>query len=103
MDKLKASAIINTKKLSALYELHSRLAALQYQSAFLPYLKDILFPLHLMLRKKQFRWTEVEEQAWTQAKTLEALQLRLMVPDPADELVLTTDASKIAASGCYSV
>ena len=37
MDKLKASGFLNTKKPSSLYELHSRLAAFQYQSSFLPY------------------------------------------------------------------
>ena len=54
MDKLKSSAIQNMKKPASLYELHSRLASLQYQSSFLPYLKHILYPLQFLLRKKQF-------------------------------------------------
>lgn len=100
MDVLKASAFQNMKKPSSLFELHSRLAAFQYQSSFLPYLKDILYPLHFLLRKKQFNWGKIEEMAWTQAKKLATLNLKLTVPDPSDELVLTTDASKIAASAC---
>ena len=56
MDKLKSSAIQNMKKPASLYELHSRLASLQYQSSFLPYLKHILYPLQFLLRKKQFSW-----------------------------------------------
>jgi len=100
MDHLKASALINMKKPSSLYELHSRLAAFQYQSHFLPYIKDVLYPLHFLLRKKQFSWGPIEERAWQQAKMLVSLSLKLTIPDPEDELVLTTDASKLAASAC---
>jgi hypothetical protein len=50
MDKVKASGIMNTKKPSSLYELHSRLASFQYQSMFLPYLKHILYPLNFLPR-----------------------------------------------------
>jgi RNase H-like domain found in reverse transcriptase len=100
MDKLKASAFANMKKLSSLYELHSRLAAFQYQSQFLPYIKDILYPFLFSLRKKEFSWTAREELAWTQAVALATLNLRLTVPDPEDPLLLCTDASKVAASAC---
>jgi len=100
MDKLKASALINMKKPSSLYELHSRLASFQYQSHFLPFLKHIIYPLHFLLRKKDFNWGPIEEQSWQQAKALVSMSLKLTIPDPEDELVLTTDASKIAASAC---
>jgi dUTPase len=100
MDKLKSSGILNTKKPSSLNELHSRLASFQYQSKFLPYLQHILYPLNFLLLKKVFTWGPVEERAWTTAKALSALDLRLSIPNPEDELVLTTDASKIAVAGC---
>jgi dUTPase len=100
MDKLKASAILNMKKPASLFELHSRLASLQYQSTFLPYLKHILYPLHFLLRKKTFSWGPIEEKSWQIAKQLATLNLRLTIPDPSDDLVLTTDASKIAAAAC---
>jgi len=100
MDRLKCSALVNMKKPSSLYELHSRLASFQYQSHFLPYIKNVLYPLHFLLRKKEFSWGPIEETAWQQAKALVAMSLRLTIPDPSDELVLTTDASKIAASAC---
>jgi dUTPase len=100
MDKLKASAIANMKKPSSLYELHSRLASLQYQSSFLPYLKNILYPLHFLLRKREFTWGNIEEEAWTIAKNLASLNLRLTIPEPDENLVLTTDASKVAAAAC---
>jgi hypothetical protein len=100
MDKLKASGFLNTKKPSSLYELHSRLAAFQYQSSFLPYIKHILYPLHFLLRKKEFTWGPIEELSWQLAKQLATLNLRLTIPDPEDDLVLTSDASKIAAAAC---
>jgi hypothetical protein len=67
---------------------------------FLPYLKHVLYPLHYMLRKRIWHWGDAEEEAWTIAKQLSGLGLRLTVPDKADDLVLTTDASKVAASAC---
>ena len=98
MDKLKASAILNMKKPSSLYELHSRLSSFQYQSVFIPYLKHISYPLQFLLRKNEFRWTEIEELSWQLLKQVSTLNLRLTIPDSQDNLVLTTDASKIAAS-----
>ena len=100
MDKLKASAIQNLKKPSSLFELHSRLASFQYNSMFIPFLKHIAYPLHFLLRKGQFTWGPIEEQSWQLLKTVSTLGLRLTVPDPSDNLVLSTDASKIAASAC---
>jgi hypothetical protein len=100
MDKVKSSGILNTQKPSSLNELHSRLASFQYQNKFLPYLQHILYPLNFLLLKKEFTWGPVEERAWTIAKALSTLDLRLSIPDPEDELFLTTDASKIAVAGC---
>ena len=98
MNKNKASAFENMKKPSSLYELHSRLASFQYQQQFLPFIKHILYPLNFLLRKKAFRWTEVEERAWKTAIELTKLNIQLTVPEPTDTLVLTTDASKVAAA-----
>jgi hypothetical protein len=53
-----------------------------------------------MLRRNEFRWTEIEEMSWQLLKTVATLNLRLAIPEPSDNLVLTTDASKIAASAC---
>ena len=98
MDKLKSSAIANMKKPSSLFELHSRLCSFQYQQSFLPFLKHILYPLHFLLRTREWKWGEIEEESWQLAKELCTMNLRLTIPDPSDELVLATDASKIAAS-----
>ena len=88
------------KKPANLQELHSRLASLYYQSSFLPYIKHILYPLQFLLQQKQFSWGPVEEHAWQSAKMLATLSLRFAIPEDTDELVITTDASKVAASAC---
>jgi hypothetical protein len=98
MDTIKASGFINLKKPSSLYELHSRLAAFNYQSQFLPYLKHVMYPLQFLLRQKNFRWTEIEEMSWKSILELCTLNLHLVIPDPVDDLVLTSDASKVACS-----
>jgi hypothetical protein len=38
--------------------------------------------------------------SWQLLKAVATLNLRLTVPEPGDNLVLATDASKIAASAC---
>jgi hypothetical protein len=45
MDKLKASAIMNFKKTSSLFELHSRLASFQYNSVFIPVYEAYSIPI----------------------------------------------------------
>jgi hypothetical protein len=53
-----------------------------------------------LLKKKEFTWGPIEERAWNSAKALSVLGLKLTVPNPEDDLILTTDASKVAAAGC---
>jgi hypothetical protein len=53
-----------------------------------------------LIKKRKFTWTAVEEEAWNSAKALCTLNLRLTVPNAEDDLVLATDASKIAVSAC---
>ncbi len=72
MDKVKASGIMNTKKPSSLYELHSRLASFQYQSMFLPNLqfqtqKTTLY-LQQTLQKSQQQdvYLESKTERWNQ-------------------------------------
>ena len=70
IDKLKASAIMNMKKPSSLFELHSRLCSFQYQSMFILWLKHISYQLQVLLRKGEFTWGRVEEDLWQMLKAL---------------------------------
>ena len=53
-----------------------------------------------LLRKKAFSWGPIEETSWQLAKQLASLNICLTIPDPSDNLVLTTDASKVAVAAC---
>jgi hypothetical protein len=48
----------------------------------------VLYPLHYMLRKREWKWGEVEEEAWTLAKQLSGMGLKLTIPDSTDDLVV---------------
>jgi hypothetical protein len=76
MDKW-ISAIQNLKKPSSLFELHSRLASFQYNTAFIPYLKHIAYPLQFLLRKNEFAWGPTEEMSWQLRKAVAMLNLKL--------------------------
>jgi hypothetical protein len=68
------------------------------------------------LRSGIFSWNQEADDAWENIKALIALDIRLTVPRKDEQLLLTTDASKIACScilwvcrqdeikvvGCYS-
>ena len=98
LDSIKSSAIINMKRPTSLFELQNGIVIFSYYSRCLPYLKHILYPLTYMLKSRRFKWTSIEEDSWSQAKEICALNIRLIIPDDEDDLVLCTDASKVAAS-----
>ena len=87
-------------KPSSLSELQSRLAPFQNNTAFIPYLKHIVYPLQFLLCRDEFMWGPTEEMSWQLLKAVESLNLRLTTPEPGDNLVLITDVSKVAASAC---
>ena len=63
-----------------------------------------------------FSWSEEADNAWQQIKALIMLDIKLVIPKNDEQLILTTDASKVAMSailwvvrdgdlrvvGCYS-
>ena len=99
LDKIKAQSILDWEKPDNLYELQSRLYSLTYWQKFLPRLAELKFPLNQILRRGIFTWTKEADDAWNNIKTLIALDMRLTVPGPEEQLLITTDASKIACSG----
>lgn len=87
LDSLKSSAILNMKRPTSLFELQNRIIIFSYYSRCMPYLKHILYPLDYLIKTGKFKWTSIEEDAWTQAKEICALNVRLTVPDENDDLV----------------
>jgi len=116
LDKVKAQSILEWEKPDSLYTLQSRLYALNYWTKFIPNLAEIKYPLNQILRSGIFSWTKEADDAWESIKALIALDIRLTIPNRDEQLLLTTDASKIACScilwvfrngnlkvvGCYS-
>src|SRR5450830_1141691 len=116
LDRVKAQSILDWEKPDSLYTLQSRLYALNYWTKFIPALAELKFPLQQIVRSQIFCWTEEADQAWERIKAIIALDIRLTIPEQDEQLVLTTDASKIACScilwvargsslrvvGCYS-
>ena len=94
----KAQAFLNWSTPSSLAELQSRLHSTSYFNRFLPNLKTIMSPLYYMLRSQSFYWTQIEQKAWREFKSLVSTDIALTIPSPNEQLVLYTDASK-AASG----
>jgi len=116
LDKVKALSILEWEKPDSLYSLQSRLYALNYWTKFIPALAELKFPLQQIVRSQIFSWNEEADLAWQRIKAIIALDIRLTIPEQDEQLVLTTDASKIACScilwvfrknslrvvGCYS-
>ena len=116
LDKVKAQSILDWEKPDSLYTLQSRLYALNYWTKFIPSLAEVKYPLNQILRSGIFSWNQEADDAWESIKALVALDIRLTIPDRDEQLLLTTDASKIACScilwvvrdgnlrvvGCYS-
>ena len=116
LDKVKALSILEWEKPDSLYTLQSRLYALNYWMKFIPALAEIKFPLQQIVRSQIFSWNEEADLAWQRIKALIALDVRLTIPERDEQLLITTDASKIACScilwvhrkgslrvvGCYS-
>ena len=116
LDRVKAESILDWEKPDSLYTLQSRLYALNYWTKFIPSLAELKFPLQQIVRSQVFTWNEEADLAWQRIKAIIALDIRLTIPEQDEQLLLTTDASKIACScilwvqrgdslrvvGCYS-
>ena len=116
LDQVKAQSILEWEKPDILYTLQSRLYALNYWAKFIPSLAEIKYPLNQILRSEIFSWSPEADDAWERIKALIALDIRLTIPNKDEQLLLTTDASKVACScilwvhrdntlrvvGCYS-
>ncbi|RPH78630.1 MAG: hypothetical protein EHM77_06695, partial [Planctomycetaceae bacterium] len=116
LDAVKAKSILTWEKPDSLYTLQSRLYSLNYWQKFIPNLSELKFPLNQILKSGVFSWNEQANEAWENIKSVITMDIRLTIPLKDDQLVMTTDASKVAIScilwvekgddlkvvGCYS-
>ena len=103
LDYKRGLSFITMQKPSSLYELSSRLSSLNYFRSFIPKLKEVCTIFYVMMKEGQFRWTEKEEFAWNRLRAILILDIKLTIPDPNEQLVVTTDASNLASSQCLWV
>ena len=94
----KAKAILKWETPSSLFELQSRLYSISYFTKFLPKIKEIIFPLIMLLRERHWEWNQIHDDSWKNLKAVLALDIRLTIPHKNERLVLYTDASKISHS-----
>ena len=73
---------------------------MNYLSAFLPKLKDILKPIYKLTRKNvKFEWGEEQDKSFNLNKELLRKAPVLSMPDRSGKFVLYSDTSKKAAGG----
>nr|CAD1838558.1 unnamed protein product [Ananas comosus var. bracteatus] len=95
MDKQKVEAILKWPQLVSVKELRGFLGLARYYRRFVKNLGKISKPLHEMLGKGGFKWTEASLQALRQLKVAVATAPVLALPDFSAEFIVETDASGV--------
>ena len=103
LDYKRGMSFVTMARPNSLYELSSRLSSMNYFRQFLPKLKEITTIFYTMLKENKFRWTELEEAAWVRLKAVILLDIKLTIPAPSEQLLVTCDASNMASSQCLWV
>ena len=73
-------------------ELNSRLSCLNFYSKYIPYFKQIVFPLLDLAKNEKFIWLDVHERSWTELKFLLSFTMKLHFVKPSDKLCIFTDS-----------
>ena len=90
----KVRAVKEAPSPRSVQELKAYLGLLTYYSDFLPNMSSVLAPLYRLLRKDvSWQWTQVEEEAFEESKTLLTSESLLVHFDPSLPLTLACDAS----------
>ena len=103
LDHKRGMSFVTMARPNSLYELSSRLSSLNYFRQFIPKLKEITSIFYTMLKENKFCWTHLEEQAWNRLKSVILLDIKLTIPAPHEQLLITCDASNLASSQCLWV
>ena len=95
--KKKLSAFEQWPRPESSREVNSRLSCLNFYSKYLPYIKQLAFPLLALAKAERFVWTDLEERAWNELKFLLKFALKLHFVKPTDKLLIYTDSSVLSA------
>ena len=98
MDKAKLGYMLSWNRPSSLYELQSRLCQATYWISYILQGKRVTEPLFELIRSKSYKWRITEEKAWNNLMAMIKLDLKLTIPTPDMQLVLSTDASKYSCA-----
>ena len=98
MDIKKSISILSWPRPASLGEVSSRLHSLNYWTKFIPYLRYLLAPFYIMVKEGMYYWDEQTEICWAMAKAIMMADIRLSVPRPEDQLIMSSDASKTSCS-----
>ena len=98
MDKAKLGYMLSWNRPSSLYELQSRLCQATYWINYILQGKRVTEPLFELIRSKSYKWRITEEKAWNNLMAMIKLDLKLTIPTPDMQLVLSTDASKYSCA-----
>ena len=103
LDYKRGMSFVTMARPNSLYELSSRLSSMNYFRQFLPKLKEITTIFYTMLKERKWRWTPKEEKSWMRLKAIILLDVKLTIPAPEEQLLITCDASNLASSQCLWV
>ncbi|XP_058170027.1 uncharacterized protein K02A2.6-like [Anopheles ziemanni] len=84
-------------------EVRSFLGAVNYYGKFVPKMRDLRYPLDVLLKNEsQFEWTRECEDAFRKFKEILASDLLLTHYDPNAEIVVSADASSVGLGATIS-
>ncbi|XP_040164697.1 uncharacterized protein K02A2.6-like [Anopheles arabiensis] len=102
-DPAKIEAILKMPAPTQLSEVRSYLGAINYYGKFVFQMRDLRYPLDLLLKKGgEFQWTAECEKSFRRFKEILSSDLLLTYYDPSKEIIVSADASSVGLGATIS-
>ncbi|XP_035900492.1 uncharacterized protein K02A2.6-like [Anopheles stephensi] len=102
-DPSKIEAILKMPAPSQLSEVRSYLGAINYYGKFVPQMRDLRYPLDLLLQKGgEFKWTAECQKSFERFKEILSSDLLLTHYDPSKDIIVSADASSVGLGATIS-
>ncbi|XP_040169841.1 uncharacterized protein K02A2.6-like [Anopheles arabiensis] len=102
-DPAKIEAILKMPAPTQLSEVRSYLGAINYYGKFVFQMRDLRYPLDLLLKKGgEFQWTAECEKSFRRFKEILSSDLLLTHYDPSKEIIVSADASSVGLGATIS-